>query len=314
MDFLSKAWIVIEELLITFSNFMWNTWNILTGLIKSFTINDALDIILVTFIIYSAIKLVRETRAEQLVKGIFIMLVGWVLSFYLNLHMLSSFFNYFFQFSVFALLVVFQPELRRALEQIGRSGLKNGKNFIFAAASRDTAEELQQKQLRGINAVVDACNNLQKQKMGALIVFERQTKLGDIIDTGTIVDATPSAPVICNIFFNKAPLHDGAMIMREGAVYAAGCILPLTKSDSVSIDLGTRHRAAIGMSENSDAVIVIVSEETGQISVAVNGVLTRNYTRETLRSELEGLIIPETQDSGEKLTSKLPSLRRAKKQ
>lgn len=294
-------------------DFLSNGWNIIIGLIKSFQLADALDVILVSFIIYSAIKLVRETRAGQLVKGILVLVAGWVLSYYLHLHMLGSLLNYFFQFSVFALLVVFQPEMRRALEQIGRSGLSNGKYWFFSATARDT-EDLQQQQRKGINAVVDAAAVLQKQKMGALIVFEKQTKLGDIVDTGTIVNASPSAPIICNIFFNKAPLHDGAMIMRDGMVYAAGCILPLTKNDSVSIELGTRHRAAIGMSENSDAVVVVVSEETGQISVAVNGVLTRNYTRETLRSELEGLIIPAASDAGEKISSRIPSIRRAKKQ
>lgn len=143
-------------------------------------------------------------------------------------------------------------------------------------------------------------------------MFERQTKLGDIADTGTVINADPSAQLIGNVFFNKAPLHDGAMIIRDGMVYAAGCILPLTKSDKVSLDLGTRHRAAIGISENSDAVVVVVSEETAQISIAVNGVLTRNYTRETLRSELENLIIPE-QESSEKRSRKIPSIRRTKK-
>ena len=119
------------------------------------------------------------------------------------------------------------------------------------------------------------------------MVIERQTKLGDIINTGTIVNAIPSVPIIGNIFWNKAPLHDGAMVIRDGMIYAAGCILPLTKSDAVSIDLGTRHRAAIGMSENSDAVVVVVSEETGTISVAKNGILTRNYTHDSLTAELE---------------------------
>ena len=159
----------------------------------------------------------------------------------------------------------------------------------------------------------DACMLLQKQKMGALIVFERKTKLKESVDTGTIVDADPTAPLIGNIFFNKAPLHDGAMIMREGRVYAAGCILPLTKNDSISIELGTRHRAAIGMSENSDAVVVVVSEETGQISMAVNGILTRNYTRETLVTTLESLTLPE--NSGEKKKSGIFSgIRRGKKE
>lgn len=142
------------------------------------------------------------------------------------------------------------------------------------------------------------------------MVFERQTKLGDIIDTGTVVNAIPSPPIIGNIFFNKAPLHDGAMVIRDGMVYAAGCILPLTKSDNVSIDLGTRHRAAIGMSENSDAVVVVVSEETGQISIACNGVLTRNYTRDTLETALDGFLLEE---EAERPQRRIPSIRRGKK-
>ncbi|WP_101696653.1 diadenylate cyclase CdaA [Clostridium minihomine] len=294
-------------------DFLMNSWGMIIGLIKSFRPADALDVMVVSFVIYNGIKLVRETRAEQLVKGILILLAAWVLSFYLNLHMVGALLNYFFQFSVFALLVVFQPELRRALEQIGRSGLSNSKKgwFFFSGVKDDT--ELRQKQTRGINAVVEAAVSLQKQKMGALIVFERQTKLGDIADTGTVLNSDPSAQLIGNVFYNKAPLHDGAMIIRDGVVYAAGCILPLTKSDKVSLELGTRHRAAIGISENSDALVVVVSEETGQISIAVNGVLTRNYTRETLRSELENLLIPESPESGEKRSRKIPSIRRAKK-
>lgn len=286
-------------------------WESFISLVKSFGISDALDVLLVSFIIYNGIKLVRETRAEQLVKGIIILLLVWGVSNILKLYMMKTLLTYFFQFSVFALLVVFQPEIRRALEQIGRSGIGN-KRWSFGVSMKDEESLLQQSR-RGINAVVDAAAVLQKQKTGALIVFERQTKLGDIIDTGTIVNAIPSAPIICNVFFNKAPLHDGAMIIREGMLYAAGCILPLTKSDNVSIELGTRHRAAIGMSENSDAVVVVVSEETGQISVVVNGVLTRNYTRETLKSELESLILPVEAEAGEKHQSKIPSKWRVKK-
>lgn len=291
-----------------------NGWGNIVGLVKSFQLTDGLDVLVVSFIIYNGIKLVRETRAEQLVKGLLILLLVWGVSYYLNLHMVGALLNYFFQFSVFALLVVFQPELRRALEQIGRSGLGGtAKGWLFTGITgvKDDVD-LRQKLTRGINAAVEAVVVLQKQKMGALIVFERQTKLGDIADTGTVINADPSAQLIGNVFFNKAPLYDGAMIIRDGMVYAAGCILPLTKSDKVSLDLGTRHRAAIGISENSDAVVVVVSEETAQVSIAVNGVLTRNYTRETLRSELENLIIPE-QESSEKRSRKIPSIRRAKK-
>lgn len=279
-------------------------FTVLLALIRQFTWKDALDILVVTFIIYSAVKLVRETRAGQLVKGLLILVAVYLMAWYLDLTMLNELLNYFFQFTVVAFLVIFQPEIRRALEQVGRSG----KNLPFGG--RDREEENSQTR-RAINAVADACMNLQRLRMGALIVFERETKLGEIIDTGTIVEAKPSAPIIGNIFFNKAPLHDGAMLIRDGVVYAAGCILPLTSNDSVSVDLGTRHRAALGMSENSDAVVVVVSEETGQVSIALNGILTRNYTRETLVNELESLLLEE-KSSSEKKTVRMPRRKKAK--
>lgn len=279
-------------------------FTVLLALIRQFTWKDALDILVVTFIIYSAVKLVRETRAGQLVKGLLILVAVYLMAWYLDLTMLNELLNYFFQFTVVAFLVIFQPEIRRALEQVGRSG----KNLPFGG--RDREEENSQTR-RAINAVADACMNLQRLRMGALIVFERETKLGEIIDTGTIVEAKPSAPIIGNIFFNKAPLHDGAMIIRDGVVYAAGCILPLTSNDSVSVDLGTRHRAALGMSENSDAVVVVVSEETGQVSIALNGILTRNYTRETLVNELASLLLEE-KSSSEKKTVRMPRRKKAK--
>ena len=310
MEFLQESWEAII-------NSLGATWEIIIELVASFKLTDALDVLIVSFVIYNAIKLIRETRAGQLVKGLMIMLAAWLLASYLQLYMLKSFFNYFFQFSMLALLVVFQPEIRRALEQIGRSklsaGINSGKSWLYSIGTKEE-EELQAKRRHAINATADVCCAFQKTKTGALIVFERQTKLGDIIDTGTIVNAEPSVPLIGNIFFNKAPLHDGAMVIRDGMVYAAGCILPLTKNDSISVDLGTRHRAAIGMSENSDAVVVVVSEETGQISIAKNGELTRDYNRETLQSTLESLILQEgVEETSEKHQVKIPSIRRTKK-
>lgn len=285
-------------------------WNKAVGLMGTFGISDVLDIVVIAFLIYSLVKLVRETRAEQLVKGILILLIAYALSTQLRLTMVKTLLNNFFQFSVLALLIVFQPELRRALEQVGRS--KIGKYWSSLGSQGKDSEKYIQQMYKCINAVVDSAALFQKQKTGALIVFERQTKLGEIIDTGTIVNAEPSVSIIGNIFFNKAPLHDGAMVIRDGMVYAAGCILPLTKSDTVSIDLGTRHRAAIGMSENSDALLIVVSEETGTISIALNGVLTRNYTRETLRNELESILLPKNTEAGERKQI-MPSLRKVKK-
>ena len=291
-------------------DFITGLWDTFVALIHTFSLSDALDVLLVSFIIYNGIKLIRETRAEQLVKGIIILMGVYAASVVIHLNMMRTLLDYFFNFTIIALLVIFQPEIRRALEQIGRSKL-GGK--YWSQISSEEAEKALQKKRKCLNAVVEASGKFQKSKTGALMVFEMQTKLGDIIDTGTIVNAEPSVPLIGNIFWNKAPLHDGAMVIRDGVIYAAGCILPLTKSDTVSVDLGTRHRAAIGMSENSDAVVVVVSEETGQISIAVNGVLTRNYTRETLQSALEALLLPEENANGEKRTSRIPSIRRGRK-
>ena len=280
-------------------------WSQFLSLLSSFNISSALDVLLVSFIIFSGIKLIRETRAEQLVKGIILLLGIWIVANIFSMNMMKTILSYFFNFSVIALLIVFQPEIRRALEQMGRN------NFGKKLGLLNKEEEKQkEKKQRCISAVVDSAAYLQERKTGALMVIERETKLGDIINTGTVVDAIPSQQLICNIFFNKAPLHDGAMVIRDGMVYAAGCILPLTKSNKVSLELGTRHRAAIVMSENSDAVIVIVSEETGQISMALNGVLTRNYTRETLQNALEEYL---SSSSEPKTQKKIPSFRKAKK-
>lgn len=296
-------------------DFLIGLWNIFLQLIHNFRFADALDIIFVTFILYNAIRLIRETRAGQLVRGILVLMAVWFLSYWLDLYLMRSIISYLFQFAFIALLIIFQPEIRRALEQIGRSGIRKGKtwNLGFSFIS-DEAEAKLQKSRKAVNMVSDAAAQMSRQKTGALMVFEMRTKLGDIIDTGTVVNAIPSVPIICNIFFNKAPLHDGAMVIRNGMVYAAGCILPLTKSDNVSIELGTRHRAAIGMSENSDAVVVVVSEETGQISVVTNGTIKRNYTRETLNSELENLVLSESTEPAEKRQNWIPSFRRTKKQ
>ena len=289
--------------------FLQQILGLFVDLVRQFTWRDAVDVLAVSFIIYSGIKLVRESRAEQLVKGLLLVVVIFGLANYLQLYMLKGLLSTFFQFTIVELLIVFQPELRRALEQMGRNGVS--KPFTLAAAPKDAEAELQ-LQRKGILAVGEACMTLQKLKMGALIVFERKTKLKEIVDTGTVVNAEPTAAIIGNIFFNKAPLHDGAMVMRDGMVYAAGCILPLTKNDSISIDLGTRHRAAIGMSENSDAVVVVVSEETGQISIAVNGILTRNYTKETLINALETMTLPES--SGDKKSGFFSVRKRGKKE
>lgn len=269
-------------------------WEWMVSIAMNFQFKDAVDIIIVAFLIYGVVKLVRETRAGQLVKGLFLLVILFIISSYFNLVMVSRVLAYFFQFAFVAILIVFQPEIRKALEQVGRNNV--GQSIAAVVTGRDRSYDRAQIR-KAINAVVDGVGILQQLKMGALIVFERKTKLGDIIETGTQINCEPSGQIVGNIFFNKAPLHDGAMIIRDGMIHAAGCILPLTKNTSVSAELGTRHRAALGVSEESDAVVLVVSEETGQISVAVNGVLARRFTRDTLRDVLEGYLIPQEEAS-----------------
>lgn len=269
-------------------------WEWMVSIAMNCQFKDAVDIIIVAFLIYGVVKLVRETRAGQLVKGLFLLVILFIISSYFNLVMVSRVLAYFFQFAFVAILIVFQPEIRKALEQVGRNNV--GQSIAAVVTGRDRSYDRAQIR-KAINAVVDGVGILQQLKMGALIVFERKTKLGDIIETGTQINCEPSGQIVGNIFFNKAPLHDGAMIIRDGMIHAAGCILPLTKNTSVSAELGTRHRAALGVSEESDAVVVVVSEETGQISVAVNGVLARRFTRDTLRDVLEGYLIPQEEAS-----------------
>ena len=269
-------------------------WEWMVSIAMNFQFKDAVDIIIVALLIYGVVKLVRETRAGQLVKGLFLLVILFIISSYFNLVMVSRVLAYFFQFAFVAILIVFQPEIRKALEQVGRNNV--GQSIAAVVTGRDRSYDRAQIR-KAINAVVDGVGILQQLKMGALIVFERKTKLGDIIETGTQINCEPSGQIVGNIFFNKAPLHDGAMIIRDGMIHAAGCILPLTKNTSVSAELGTRHRAALGVSEESDAVVVVVSEETGQISVAVNGVLARRFTRDTLRDVLEGYLITQEEAS-----------------
>ena len=279
-------------------------WGTIMDLARHFTLKDALDVAIVTLLLYSAIKLVRETRAGQLIKGIILLVVLFLISSQFDLLMLNAILRAFLSSGIVIVVILFQPEIRKALEQVGHS--KVAKSLASAVGVKDK-EEGKAAARKAIEGVVDATQILQQLRMGALIVFERQTKLGEIVSTGTVVEAAPSAQLIANIFFNKAPLHDGGMIIREGQVYAAGCILPLTSNENVSAELGTRHRAALGMSENSDAVVVGGSEETGQISIAMAGKLTRNYNRVTLREVLERELIgsPEDASGSKRILGKL---------
>lgn len=281
------------------------------AIMRTFKFKDAVDIIAIAVIIYSLIKLVRETRAVQLVKGIFMLLILYAVAFVCNLTMLTVILNKFFEFAVLLLFIVFQPEMRKILEQLGRSNITYKKIKGLFTDTSDEEMVLQKK--KNISIFVDAVMQLHSKKTGALIVFERRTRLGDIAYTGTIINAAPSNMLIGNIFYNKAPLHDGAMIVREGIIYAAGCILPLTHNESVDDNLGTRHRAALGVSEESDCVVVVVSEETGSVSIALNGELTRDYTREKLTNTLNDLLISEVDEYSDKF-SFLSSARKEKKE
>ena len=269
---------------------------------------DTLDIVIVAFAIYSLIRLVRDSRAEQLLKGFFLLALAYGAAYPLELTTLKYVLQIIFDNALILVVVIFQPEIRRVLEQVGHNSF--GRLKVFGLSEEETEAYIRQWKA-AISAACSAVSSLQREKMGALIVFERNTRLGEIVDSGTPINADPTGDLIGNIFFNKAPLHDGAMIMRDGKIVAAGCILPLTEDTSISRSLGTRHRAGVGMSENSDAVVVIVSEETGIISVAKGGELIRNYTVESLRIELENEIVwSNVRSDSEKKDSWLTALMR----
>lgn len=265
------------------------SWNNIMNVLKTFGPSDFIDIAIVAFLLYRALRFASNSRAGQLIKGIFLLLVLYLLAAELDFGSTAYILEQLFNYGVIAILVVFQPELRHALESVGKSRISN---LAFFNNEHVDDETLMKK---CIAKIVDGVAELSKHNVGALIVFERETKLGEIIATGTIINAEPSKELIGNIFFHNAPLHDGATIIRGGRVYASGCFLPLSENYDISNMLGTRHRAALGMSENSDAVIVVVSEETGTISMAVGGVLNRELDPVTLKRKLEGFLINEKQ-------------------
>lgn len=272
-------------------------WNSLVSVIKTFTIADFIDIVLVSYLVYKAIKIVRETRAEQLVKGLVILGVTYFVASLLNFKMLSFILTNVFTFGVLAIIVVFQPELRRALEKVGRTKIAEFGGF----GSSETQSDRAQMWSTAIPEIVEACERLSNTKTGALIVIENKTKLGDLLPAGIIIDAKASTPLLCNIFYPNSPMHDGAVIMRDGRVLAAGCFLPSTqKGEYLDKQLGSRHRAALGMSENSDAIIIVVSEETGVVSVAENANLERGFNSFTLTQRLQDRLVPKDAEKEKK--------------
>ena len=242
---------------------------------------DLIDILLMAYIIYKAIGFMRESRAGQLAKGLVILIALFFIANWWNLVTMKWVLSRFVDYVIIAVAIIFQPELRRILERMGHTKLVGPSGI---SPEDDPLADC-------IVKICHAAGNMQESKTGALIVFERSTQLGEIIATGTVINAAPSVQMVGNIFFPKSPLHDGALIVRDGRLYAAGCILPLTQREDISSQLGTRHRAAIGMTENSDAVVLVVSEETGTISIVSNGQIQRGLNAISAGEELRKLLL-----------------------
>ncbi|GGG07478.1 diadenylate cyclase CdaA [Paenibacillus abyssi] len=254
-----------------FADLTWNQW-----------IKDLIDVTIVSYIIYKLFLLVRGTRAVQLLKGIFVLVATWAISTWFNLYTLKWLMNQMFTFGVITVLILFQPELRRALEQLGRGKLFGRSNPV----ERDIHDR--------IDELIKAVNHLSRKKIGALIVFERETGLNDYIESGIHMESRVSSELLINIFIPNTPLHDGAVIIRGNQIMAAGCYLPLSENPFISKELGTRHRAAIGISEVCDAVSIVVSEETGQVSLALGGMVVRDINEESLISKLFDELTPKS--------------------
>lgn len=256
---------------------------------------DIIDILLVAVIIYAIIMMIQSTGASRIAKSIVIILVLSAVTSLLNMYLMNYLLDRILEIGLIALVIMFQPELRRMLEKLGSKSLREILNM-----------NTQQREIdRVISQTVQACSTLSKERTGALIVFERSSPLIDYQKSGTVIDAQVSSELLRNIFFTKAALHDGAVLIRDERIAAAGCVLPLTQNRNISSDLGTRHRAGIGMSEASDAVVVIVSEETGTISVAIGGMLKRHLAAQTLERLLLNELAPKDADTSRNVLKKL---------
>ncbi len=264
------------------------------SILRTIQIRDVIDILAIALLIFGIFRLIRETRAIQLLKGILLLLIVYFIASTFNFVMLSSMLRLFFEASVVIIAIIFQPEIRKALEQMGRN--KTWRRYLSIFTKPKKSDEWENSVKKAIVDAADTSVIFSRSRTGALIVFERETMLSDIAATGTVVNAETSVALFGNIFFNKAPLHDGASIIRDGKLHAAGCILPLTDNPNVDINLGTRHRAALGISELSDAVVLVVSEETGVVSLAIGGSLERNFNREKLIKRLNELLLGEYSD------------------
>jgi diadenylate cyclase len=265
---------------------------------------DGLDILLVSFLLYKLMQLIRESSAGQVLKGVLIFILATQLVGIFQLNMLYYLLSQTMQIGILALVVLFQPELRRMLDSVGRSRLPS---LFNGEKEGDTAETL-----RAIATIVDISDFMAKTKTGTLIVVERETKLGEYMKTGTILQAELSGELLKNIFFDRAPLHDGAVVIRGNKIAAAGCMLPLSTNKNLSRELGMRHRAGVGISETTDAIAVIVSEETGSISIAVGGMLKRHLSLDTMRTLLTKELV-RAEDTPKKKLSLLKFWRTQKK-
>ena len=266
-------------------------------------LTDFLDIAIMVLVIYKVLVLVQSTKAASLLKGLFVFLAALMASSLFHLNGINFILSRMVDLGVLALIILFQPEIRRILEQMGN------RRFIAFFTHTEAGNVMEQT----ISQTVLACTEMSQSRTGALIVFEREILLDDMVRSGTVLDASVSSELLKNIFFVKAPMHDGAVIVRHGRLLGAGCMLPLSKNVNLSRDLGMRHRAGIGMSENSDAVVVIVSEETGSISVAIGGMLKRHLKPETLENLLRNELLPQEESDADKQRFSLPALLRARK-
>ena len=255
-------------------------------------VSDVLDIVIIAFLVYNLLRMVKSTRAENILKGVVaFLLVLWMVDI-LQLNTIAYIMKNLVQVGILAIIILFQPEIRQILEKVGSRNIKLLRVFN---------DPKQQSELEtAIDQTVIACSEMSQSKTGVLIVFERDIHLDDMVRSGTTLDAAVSSELLKNIFFVKAPMHDGAVIIRHGRILGAGCMLPLSKNVNLSRDLGMRHRAGIGMSENSDAVVVIVSEETGSISVAIGGMLKRHLKPGTLSKLLRNELMPQEDEAEEK--------------
>jgi len=271
----------------------------------SIQITDYLDIIILAFVLYKLLMLAQSTKLASLLKGLFIFFAALLLSSIFKLNGIYFIMSHMVNLGFLALIVLFQPEIRRVLEELGSKKLN-----VFGLFSHSQNVGLMEQT---IAQTVMACTEMSQTRTGALIVFEREMLLDDMVRSGTVLDASVSSELLKNIFFVKAPMHDGAVIIRNGRVLGAGCMLPLSKNVNLSRELGMRHRAGIGMSENSDATVVIVSEESGSISVAIGGMLKRHLKPETLENILRNELLPQDEEESQKQKFTLLNLLRTKK-